>query len=109
MKIKALKNMTYATRRLVAGDTIDVPRRYGRILVAVKKAVEVKDREKSTLPAPPARIMQKLSSNTPSLDDEQDERPALRAQYKEVYGKAPFMGWDADILREKIAEKTIVC
>lgn len=32
-----------------------------------------------------------------------DEMAALRAEYEEALGKRPFMGWDADTLREKIA------
>lgn len=33
-----------------------------------------------------------------------DELAALRAEYQEVVGKRAFHGWDADQLREKIAE-----
>jgi hypothetical protein len=32
-----------------------------------------------------------------------DDLPALRAEYKAKLGKAPFNGWDAATLREKIA------
>jgi len=33
-----------------------------------------------------------------------DELSALRAEYQEIVGKRPYHGWDADQLREKIAE-----
>jgi hypothetical protein len=33
-----------------------------------------------------------------------DERPALREAYRTKFGRAAFNGWDADTLREKIAE-----
>lgn len=35
---------------------------------------------------------------------EPDETQALREQYQQAFGKRPFMGWDADKLREKLAE-----
>lgn len=37
-------------------------------------------------------------------DEPEDEMTALRAQYFEKLGKRPFNGWDADTLREKIAD-----
>lgn len=36
-------------------------------------------------------------------DEAPDEMALLRAEYQDVLGKKPFMGWDADTLREKIA------
>jgi len=33
-----------------------------------------------------------------------DDLSALRAEYEQLVGKRPFMDWDADKLREKIAE-----
>lgn len=33
-----------------------------------------------------------------------DELVALRAQYQDVVGKRPFHGWDAETIRQKIAE-----
>lgn len=34
----------------------------------------------------------------------QNEVADLRAQYETAFGKKPFMGWDAETLRAKIAE-----
>lgn len=36
--------------------------------------------------------------------DDQDAEKALRALYQERFGKKPFMGWDADTLREKLSD-----
>jgi hypothetical protein len=33
-----------------------------------------------------------------------DPLPDLRKQYQEIVGKRPFHGWDADVLKDKIAE-----
>ena len=33
-----------------------------------------------------------------------DDLAALRAEYLRVVGKRPFMGWDAEALRQKMAE-----
>jgi len=33
-----------------------------------------------------------------------DEKKALRAEYERVIGKRAFHGWDAETLRQKIAE-----
>ena len=39
-----------------------------------------------------------------SLAPEGDgDLPALRAEYHQVVGRRPFSGWDAQVLREKIA------
>lgn len=36
-----------------------------------------------------------------------DDMAELRAEYEKVFGKRPYMGWDARTLREKIAEAVI--
>lgn len=58
-----------------------------------------------------ADILQKLGRGTYMTRDmqaqarrEDEALSALRAEYQEVVGKRPFHGWDADTLREKIAE-----
>jgi hypothetical protein len=63
-----------------------------------------------------ANILQKLGRGTYMTRDmralpvvepvntEDDALTALRAQYQDVVGKRPFHGWDADTLRQKIAE-----
>lgn len=58
-----------------------------------------------------AEILQKLGRGTYMTRDMQaktrrddKELSALRAEYQETVGKRPYHGWDADTLREKIAE-----
>lgn len=58
-----------------------------------------------------ADILQKLGRGTYMTRDmqaqarrEDEVLSSLRAEYQEVVGKRPFHGWDADALREKIAE-----
>jgi hypothetical protein len=44
--------------------------------------------------------------STPSAASQEDaDLSALREEYRTVVGKIPFYGWDADVLRAKIAEK----
>ena len=56
-----------------------------------------------------ARILGKLGyerrdmvAAEPVADD--DDITSLRAEYQDVVGKKAFHGWDADTLRDKIAE-----
>lgn len=59
-----------------------------------------------------ARILGKLGYTGRDMrpavvaDEPKDEIAALRAEYERVVGKRPFMGWDVDTLRAKIAEAT---
>lgn len=45
------------------------------------------------------------SGSEEPADSDADELKALRAEYEELYGKKPYMGWKAEQVREKIAEK----
>lgn len=57
-----------------------------------------------------ARVLGKLghvarSDMTAAKSDAEDEDlKSLRAEYQDKFGKKAFHGWDADALREKIAE-----
>lgn len=56
-----------------------------------------------------AKILQGLGRGTYLTRDmrateREDELAELRAEYQEVVGKRAYHGWDADTLREKIAE-----
>lgn len=54
-----------------------------------------------------SRILGKLGYERRDMAAEEpkpDELSALREQYQAMVGKRPFMGWDADTLRQKIAE-----
>lgn len=39
----------------------------------------------------------------PAPEPAQDDTAALRAEYEAMLGKKPFMGWDADELRKRMA------
>lgn len=39
--------------------------------------------------------------------DRTDAMAELRAEYERVLGKKPFMGWDAETLKAKIAEASL--
>lgn len=122
MKMRATKAFKYATRRLLPGDVFEVNRpRDVRILKAIRKAedhgeIEDSPREApaapavdpvATPPAPPRDPLdhdgdgQKGGSVAPPKTE--DLAP-LRAEYEATVGRRPFMGWDADTLRQKIAD-----
>jgi hypothetical protein len=58
-------------------------------------------------PSPPATAVPAMTTkNTPLAPaGEADELTTLRQQYKEKFNKAPFMGWSAATLQDKLAEK----
>lgn len=57
-----------------------------------------------------ARILGKLGYQRSDMvakaaaAEAEDELTELRVQYQDVVGKRAYHGWDADMLREKIAE-----
>lgn len=78
----ATKSLQYATRRLMPGDAFTANNeRDARILCGIGKA---------------RRAPEKAATK--------DDLAELRAEYQDKFGKRPFHGWDADTLREKIAE-----
>jgi hypothetical protein len=102
MKLRAVKNLTYATRRLLPGDVFEARPRDVRVLLATRKVESV--REPANVPAPPPAVAAKIKDAVaPVAPPPADDRAALRAEYEAVLGKAPFPGWSADVLREKIA------
>lgn len=79
-----MKSQSYMDRAMKSRDP-----RFARILGKMgygRRDMAVEDQK----PAPP-----------PSADD---DLVALRAAYQAKVGKRPFMGWDADTLRAKMAE-----
>jgi hypothetical protein len=90
VRMIATRDMTYATRRLKAGDEIaDVSGPNARLLTALGRARQVDAAQEARDAAAEAQ------ANAKAL---------LRDEYERVLGKRPFNGWDADTLREKIAE-----
>ena len=54
-------------------------------------------------PPPPPPAAPPLPATVPVAPAAPDHLGVLRAEYRNVFGKAPFMGWDAATLLEKIA------
>ena len=85
----ATKALKYATRRLLPDDRFTAKNeRDARILIGIGKA----------------RRAPQAPQKNEQPDEQPDELAELRAEYTEKLGKRPFHGWDADTLREKIAE-----
>ncbi|SFJ54890.1 hypothetical protein SAMN04515648_4546 [Phyllobacterium sp. CL33Tsu] len=91
MKLIATKSMTYATRRLQAGEQFEAGPRDARLLIAIKKAKLVDDEAGTSVPTIP-------------MPEPVGDLAVLRAEYKAIAGKAAFNGWNAEKLREKIAK-----
>jgi hypothetical protein len=88
VRLQAIRPLTYATRRLVAGDPFDASERDARLLLATRKVRRL--REPATVPAPPRQVAEKI------------DLAVLRAEYERRMGKRPYHGWDADELRRRI-------
>lgn len=85
----ATKDMTYATRRLKAGDEInDVSGPNSRLLTALGRARLIGEDDKIT------HVKAEVKA---------EAKADLRDEYQRVFGKRPFNGWDEDQLRAKIA------
>lgn len=81
-KMIANRAMTYRTRRLKADEPFEAKTR----------------RDFAAL-----RITKKARPDE-GAEVDRDELAELRAEYQERFEKRPFHGWDADKLREKLAE-----
>ena len=120
--MRATRPFRYDHRMMMAGDTFEVDARFVRVLRATRKAVEV--REKAVVPPPPPEVQAKIEAAiaaSPVAEVHEnveqpvgamsvaesglvaDDMAALRAEYFAVLGKQPFRGWDATVLRSKIA------
>jgi hypothetical protein len=97
MHLKAIRPLTYATRRLVPGDVFEVPERHGKILLATRKTKLV--REPAAVAPPPPAVAEKIVQQT-----SEDELKLAREKYETVIGRRPYYGWDAETLRSKISE-----
>lgn len=87
MKMIATRDLRYATRRLKAGDDFEAKtKRDAKLLSAIGKARYAGAAEVVAPPPAPA----------PDVG-------ALRERYVVLFGRKPYMGWDADVLSDKIA------
>lgn len=100
-RMKATAAMTYGTRRLKAGDEFVTTPRDARILAAIGKAKYVTREMRAVDPvvAEPEPVSAPEPYPAP-VEDIAD----VRAAYERVVGRKPFMGWDIDTLRQKMAE-----
>ena len=80
--------MSYLTRAMKARDP-----RFRRIFGKMGYDTKVEEAAPVEAAAPPAPVAADV-----------DYLAALRAEYSDVVGKKPFHGWDAETLREKIAD-----
>ncbi|KUL94317.1 hypothetical protein DK26_14980 [Bosea sp. WAO] len=80
-KLIAVRPLTYATRRLLAGDEFEATRSDARVLVAVNRArVMEEPREPGSLPPPPAAVIPRdepapTKLSPPSVPDQVVEIP----------------------------------
>lgn len=94
MKLQVVKPLTYATRHMQPGEVFEArTARDRRVLLATRKVREL--REPANVPPPPAAVAERLAGD--------EDARALRAEYAAVTGRNPFLGWNAETLREKIA------
>lgn len=98
-QLRATRAFPYNSRRLLPGDLFEASDRDARLLLAVRKAERV--REAAIVPPPPPEVAAKIVAAVGSSDDTLQK---LRAEYEAALGKRPYMGWNAETLREKIAE-----
>ncbi len=85
MDMIAKRPMTYATRRLQAGDTFSASNANGRVLAASGKAGFV-------------------ASSTEAGGSDAENISDLRARYQQKFDKKAYHGWDAATLTQKLAE-----
>ncbi len=90
--LMANRQMTYATRRLLPGDTFEASARDARILLAMKKVREV--RKPAVVPPPPPAVAAKTAEWSAELDTLREEARAA--------GVAVDMRWGSRRLRQEI-------
>lgn len=88
----------YRTRMLSAGDPVRLGASDARLFAKHGWATEKLKRAKR-----PQLDHDKDGHEGGSITAAGDDLPALRAGYQTKFGKRPFNGWDAETLREKIA------
>lgn len=98
----------YNNRMMQPGETFQARKPIDeRLLLATKRAVIA--RPEVDLPPPPAALLAQLDHDHngkpggSAAPDHTDEIKALREEYQEKLGKRPFLGWNAEELRRRIA------
>lgn len=110
-KPKPGTTMRYGTRRLQAGEIFEASERDANLLTRIGRAeYALGGRAPAKIPAMPAALkahVMRATSGAATADTapaEPDERQALRAEYEAATGRRPYWGWDAGMLRAKIAD-----
>ena len=90
LRVKPGREYVLGGKVYKSGAEVDVPEKFARVLVGPKGPLEpgAPSRNPTDLPSPAA---------APANDT-----AALRADYEALVGKRPFMGWDAEELKEKM-------
>ena len=78
-----------------AGSEVDIP---DALVAGLKAEGYVRTVEAKAMRGAPER------QAIEAAQENKEDRAELREEYERVIGKRPFMGWDAAMLREKIAE-----
>lgn len=94
MKVTALREVRYGGTTYRSGDAFEATDKDAGLLERIGKVTRGKVNANPTdLPAEP-----EVSEEPAPLD----EMAELRAAYQTQFGRRPFMGWDADELRERM-------
>lgn len=103
------------TEKVVTPDNVEVAKtEFDAIQAEVKKAydaiVEVPLTDDQKRIAALEKLLKKKKKknkkNKPPTEKQIENIALLRAQYIDVFKKKPFHGWSAELLKEKILEKT---
>lgn len=98
----ALKSRTFGTKKVKAGEPFTCTRQYARIWVGLKLARY----EDGQAPVGPEVVtpQQMIAAN---LITPEQELESLSDKYKDLFGRRPHHTWDADKIRDKIAEAEV--
>lgn len=87
-KLIATRSLSYATRRLQAGDEFEAPERHARILIARQRAKAAQDqREPGSLPPPRAALTQQAQtvSSAPPVPPENPEALEIPDDWRDLH------------------------
>lgn len=81
--ITAVRELRYAGRTIVPGESFDASEKDAKLLVAIGKA-------------------RAAAGEAPRVPKTEEDIVALRGDYETMVGKRPFMGWSAETIRDKM-------
>lgn len=95
VRVKALRNLRYQTRRMVAGDVFEGPKRPLTLLARIGH-VEILPREAVPVPPPPPEVAASIGAAVSEVE-------ALREEAR-ARGVRVDLRWGAARLREELAK-----